>query len=204
MNRSRTLSKKESTRTGKVIVLTAPSGSGKTTIAKRLLNDYDLIRFSVSATTRQARPDEKDGADYHFLSKKRFNQLVKEGGFVEWEEFYGGTRYGTLREEVDKQRESGYFVLLDVEVKGARNVKRLYGDECLTIFIRPPSLETLRERLSNRGTESEKALEMRLDRARMELEMADHFDHVVVNDDLDKAYRRVRKLVESFMKPNQT
>jgi guanylate kinase len=184
---------------GKLIVIVAPSGSGKTTIARCLLSDFSKIRFSISATTREPRKGEKPGRDYFFLSKEEFNRRISENGFLEWEEFYNGTRYGTLRSEVDKLMESGYFPLLDIEVKGALNVKKLYGADCVSIFIQPPSLKELKNRLLNRGTETEESLALRLERAREEITYADKFDYVVVNDDLDVAYGEVKKIIESFI-----
>jgi len=183
---------------GKLIVLTAPSGTGKTTIAQRLLKDRDDLHFSVSATTRNPRPDEKDGIDYHFMTDDRFDELIKRGAFIEWESFYDGTRYGTLHSEVDKQIESGYFILLDIDVKGAWNVKQHYGGDCLSIFIRPPSLDVLKERLKQRGTENEESLRLRLERASMEMEYEDNFDEVVVNEDLEAAYDQINSIITRF------
>lgn len=184
---------------GKVIVLVAPSGSGKTTIANMLLDDFDEIKFSTSATTRIPRRGEKDGREYFFLSNSAFDELVKEGGFLEWEQ-YSGNRYGTLRSEVDKLVESGYFPLLDIEVKGALNIKKMYGSDCISIFIKPPSLEELRRRLENRKSETRVQLETRLSKAREELEYADEFDYVVVNDDLAEAYSQVKKIITNFIR----
>jgi guanylate kinase len=184
---------------GKVIVLVAPSGAGKTTIAKRLLNDFDKLTFSVSATTRKKREGEVDGKDYFFLSPEQFDHEIASGAFLEWEEFYNGSRYGTLRSAVEQQLNSGYFVLLDIEVNGAENVKRIYGDECLAIFIEPPSIDELKRRLIARGTEDNATLSTRLDRARMELSKAQNFDVTVINDDLETAYQEVSDLVERFM-----
>lgn len=184
---------------GKVIVLTAPSGAGKSTIARMLLDEFDRIVFSTSATTRDARKGEQNGREYYFLSDNEFDRKIEEGDFLEWEEFYENTRYGTLRSEVDKQLESGYYVLLDIEVKGAGNIKRIYGDQCLTIFIRPPSIDVLKERLTNRGSESDETLKLRLERAAMEVGMADRFDKVIINDDLEDAYEDTRKIVTEFM-----
>ncbi|MFN1835869.1 guanylate kinase [Balneola sp. MJW-20] len=184
---------------GKVIILVAPSGSGKSTMAKRLFKDFDNIKFSVSATTRPPREGEIHGKDYFFLSDDEFSKRIEEKDFLEWEEFYGGKRYGTLRSEVDKILNSGYFILLDVEVKGAVNVKEIYGDECLSIFIKPPSLQTLKERLIARGTEDKETLRLRLERAEEELTYADRFDRIVINDDLDTAYSEINKLVSDFM-----
>lgn len=184
---------------GKLIILVAPSGSGKTTIAHRLLRDFPKIKFSVSATTRNPRKGEEYGKDYFFLSRDEFDQKIKENGFLEWEEFYNGSRYGTLRSEVDKLIESGYFPLLDIEVKGALNVKKIYGAKSVSIFIQPPSIEELKVRLLNRGTEDNASLETRLERAEKELRYANEFDYVVTNDDLEIAYKQVATIVKSFI-----
>lgn len=183
---------------GKLIVLVAPSGSGKTTIARRLLRDFPKIRFSVSATTRKPRAGEKDGEDYFFLSPDEFEHKIKEDDFLEWEEFYNGSRYGTLRSEVDKLMESGYFPLLDIEVKGALNVQREYGARSVSIFIQPPSIKELKTRLVNRGTEDDASLQTRLERAEHELTYANKFDYVVINDDLDAAYKQVATIIKMF------
>ncbi len=184
---------------GKIIILVSPSGGGKSTLARRLFNDFDTLSFSVSATTRNPREGEQNGIHYHFLSPDDFNSKIDTGDFLEWEEFYGGKRYGTLRSEVDKKLNSGYFVLLDIEVKGALNVKRVYGEESLSIFIKPPSFDVLRQRLIERGTESEESLVLRLERAIKELDYADQFDRIIVNDDLDTAYRELKEAVSQFM-----
>ncbi|WP_445665718.1 guanylate kinase [Fodinibius sp. AD559] len=183
---------------GKIIVIVAPSGAGKTTIAQRLLREYPKIQFSVSATTREPRKDEKDGEDYYFLSEEEFDQKIKNEKFLEWEH-YSGNRYGTLRSEVDKLVESGYFPLLDIEVKGALNVQRLYNSGAISIFIKPPSLEELKNRLSKRGSETENSLQQRLKRAEMEIKYADRFDYSVVNDDLEEAYTEVKNIIEPFI-----
>jgi guanylate kinase len=184
---------------GKIIILVAPSGGGKSTIAKRLFNDFDNLKFSVSATTREPRKGELDGLDYFFLNTEKFQQKIDAGDFLEWEEFYGGKRYGTLRSEVDKILKSGYFVLLDIEIKGALNVQNIYGDECLSLFIQPPSFEVLKQRLRARETETEKTLALRLERARKELTYADKFDQTIINDDLETAYGEVKQAVSEFM-----
>lgn len=184
---------------GKVIVIVAPSGAGKTTIAQRLLKDYpEEIKFSISATTRPPRDNETDGKDYYFLNEADFIHKVKNGEFLEWE-FYSGNRYGTLRSEVDKLVESGYFPLLDIEVKGALNVQKLYNSDAISIFIEPPSMEELESRLTNRGSETDKSLSKRLERAQLEMEYAKHFDYSVVNDDLDTAYAEVKEIIEPFI-----
>ena len=187
---------------GKVIVLVAPSGSGKTTMAKKLLADFKNIKFSVSATTRNPRPGEKNGVDYHFLSANEFQKSIDENDFIEWEEFYGGKRYGTIKSEVDKQLNKGYFILLDVEVNGALNVKDLYKEQCLSIFVKPPSIETLKQRLLDRNTEDDHSLQLRLERAEKELKLADRFDHNIVNDNLDIAYTELKAKVSDFMISN--
>ncbi len=187
---------------GKVIILVAPSGSGKTTIARRLFKDFDELKFSVSATTRPPRKDEVHEKHYYFLSEDDFNQKIEEEAFLEWEEFYGGKKYGTLRSEVDKKLNLGYFVLLDIEVKGAVNIKQIYGNESLGLFIQPPSIEVLKQRLIDRGTEDETTLALRLERAKEELSYADKFDQIIINDDLDTAYAEVKEAVTTFMNQN--
>lgn len=183
---------------GKLIVIVAPSGSGKTTIARKLLEDFPKVQFSVSGTTRDPRKGEKNGVDYFFLSEAEFDQKVENNGFLEWEE-YSGNRYGTLRSEVDKLMKSGYFPLLDVEVKGALNVKDSYGSDCVSIFIQPPSIDELKQRLIKRGSETEESLAMRLKRAEKDLPYASRFDYVVTNDDLETAYKQVKTIVQSFI-----
>ena len=182
---------------GKLIVIVAPSGAGKTTIAQKLLREFPRMQFSISATTRAPRDGEQNGEDYYYLSDDEFEKTVSERGFLEWE-YYGGNRYGTLRSEVDKLMEKGYFPLLDIEVKGALNVKKMYADDCVSIFIQPPSIDELKRRLLNRGSETKQSLEKRLKRAEQELTFANHFDYVVVNDDLETAYKQVKTIVTSF------
>lgn len=188
--------------TAKVIELTGPSGSGKTTIAKKLLSEFDNLRFSISATTREPRHYEQHGREYYFISDQEFDRHIADKDFLEWEDVYKGVRYGTLKSEVDKQLKSGYFTLLDVDVKGALNVKQIYGDDCLAIFIRPPSLPDLKDRLINRKTESAHTLEQRLERARRELEYIDEFDFSVINykNKIDETYKKAKTKVSSFIK----
>lgn len=181
-----------------MIVIVAPSGSGKTTIAKKMLADFPDVQFSVSVTTRKPRDTEKNGVDYFFLSGEEFDEKVENEGFLEWET-YSGNRYGTLRSEVDKLMESGYFPLLDLEVKGALNVKNSYGSDCVSIFIQPPSLDELKRRLIKRGSETEESLAMRLKRAEQDLPFAKHFDYVIINDDLETAYKQVKTIIQSFI-----
>ena len=184
---------------GKLIILAAPSGGGKSTLAKRLFTDFENLKFSVSATTRTPREGEVDGVHYHFLSKEEFHNKIAQKDFLEWEEFYSGTCYGTLRSEVDKKLKTGYFILLDVDVKGAVNVKQIYAEDCLSLFIQPPSLEVLKQRLETRGTENEETLALRLGRANEELEYADQFDLVIINDELETAYAQLKRAVTEFM-----
>ena len=193
-NRCRTLSKK-----GKLIILTAPSGAGKSTFAKRLLYEIPNLVFSVSATTRPPRKGETDGIEYHFISKDDFEKKIENNEFVEWEKFYNGTYYGTFRSDIEKLRNKGYFVLLDIDVLGALNIKNEYGNDALGIFIKPPSLEVLKKRLIKRGTESDESLNIRLERAVKEIEFADRFDVVVINDELETAYEQTKKAVLNFI-----
>lgn len=186
---------------GKLIIIVAPSGTGKSTMANRLLNDFDRIRFSVSATTRAPREGEIDGQHYFFLDEEEFTRLVEEGGLLEWE-YYSGNRYGTLRREVDKLMESGYFPLLDIEVKGALNVQQMYEENCLSIFLEPPSMDELKQRLLNRKSEDVESLESRLRIASEEMKYANRFDYVVVNDDLEEAYSEIKEIVTHFIETN--
>ncbi len=185
--------------TGKqVVVITAPSGAGKTTIAHRVMQQIPELRFSVSATTRPPRDHEQEGRDYYFVTGEQFKKLVEEEAFLEYEEVYPGRYYGTLRSEVERVL-AGAPVLLDVDVKGALSVKRVFGQAACTIFIRPPDLDTLAERLRRRATETEHTLRQRLDRARLEMSMASQFDAVVVNDDLDRAVSETLGVIHSFL-----
>ena len=183
---------------GRIVVLTAPSGAGKTTIANALLAQIPGLRFSVSATTRPPRTYEQDGVHYHFVSAERFAAFIAEGRLLEYAEVYPGRFYGTLRSEVERAAETGP-VLLDIDVQGALNVKRLYGDRALTVFIRPPSLETLGERLRSRGTETDETLRVRLETAGRELSFSGSFDVVVVNDTLITAVAETLRHVRRFL-----
>lgn len=184
---------------GKIVILASPSGGGKTTMTKRLLRDFSLLKFSVSATTRPPRIGEENGVHYHFLSVDEFRKKIDANAFLEWEEFYNGTLYGTLRESVEYELKKGYFILLDVDVLGALNVKKIYGDEALTLFISPPSIDTLKNRLIARGTEDDDSLRVRLSRAVEEIDFASRFDEVVINDDLETAYKKIKQIVKTFI-----
>ncbi|MBE0645367.1 MAG: guanylate kinase [Bacteroidetes bacterium] len=184
-----------------LFALSAPSGSGKTTIARRILRQFPALRFSVSATTRAQRPREVNGKDYFFLSREEFERRTAAGGLVEWEEIYGNL-YGTLKSEVDRVLEDGGHMLFDIDVKGALSIKRLYGDAAVLIFIRPPSMDVLRERLERRGTDSAEVIDRRMQRSAWELEQAPLFDHVVLNDDLARSVPEVAGIVTSHMDRN--
>jgi guanylate kinase len=181
-----------------IIVLTAPSGAGKTTIARHVMEAMPEVEFSVSATTRAPRPSETDGEDYHFLSEERFHALADEGELLEYEEVYPGDYYGTLRSEVEDKAASRP-VLLDIDVRGALNVKRIYGDDALVIFVAPPSMAELRRRLAKRGTESDDSFRSRIARAEMEMEKQDQCDAVVINDELDRAVQETLGIVRQFL-----
>ena len=179
---------------GKLIVISAPSGSGKTTIAKEIMKRNPVLGFSVSATTRAKRADEAEGKDYFFLTLGEFKKRVEAGEFVEWEEFYGNC-YGTLKAEVDRLLKSGQHLLFDLDVKGGLSIKKQYP-EALLIFIRPPSIEVMKQRLIGRKTEDAATLKTRLDRVSMELELGNKFDHQVVNDELATAIDEVQNLID--------
>ena len=181
-----------------LILFTAPSGAGKTSIAHRVMKARPEMQFSVSATTRDPRAGEIDGSDYHFLSEDEFRHRIETGDLLEYEEVYPGRFYGTLKSEVDAKRESGP-VLLDIDVKGAFNMKTIYGSEALVLFIAPPSMEELRRRLSQRGTEDPETLRERLERAAMEMEYATRADVVIVNDDLEVAVQETLDSIDQFM-----
>lgn len=188
----------------KLIALTAPSGAGKTTIARHLLKTFDRLEFSISATTREKRAHEVDGRDYYFLTKEEFEQKIANDEFVEWEEVYEGQFYGTLKSEVGHILRANKFAIFDIDVKGATSIKGVYGDEAMVIFIKPPSPEVLFERLRNRKTESAKSLEKRIARARRELAYEDKFDRILVNDDLDTALRDAEILIQRVLNISKT
>ncbi len=183
---------------GKLIVFSAPSGTGKSTIAKLVLDRIPGIRFSVSATTRQKRQGEIDGANYYFLSKEEFEEKVRGGGFIEHEYFFGN-HYGTLLDKTLQVIDSGASILLDLDVKGALNLKKIFPDNSLLLFIKPPSMEVLQQRLKGRESEDEESMKARLDRAKLELEFADRFDQVVVNDNLYTAVDAVTAIINKFL-----
>ena len=185
---------------GKLIIFSAPSGSGKSTIISKLMSEYGLRgRFSISATSRKPRGSERDGVEYYFLSEEDFRKRIGEGDFLEYEEVYPGCFYGTLRSEVDRTLAQGENVILDIDVQGGLNVKKIYGDRALTLFIQPPSIERLRERLERRGTDAPEVIERRLAKAETELSFAPKYDAIVVNDDLEEACQSAARVVEDFL-----
>jgi guanylate kinase len=190
------LSKQE----GKIFVFSAPSGAGKTTILKQVIKDYPNIVFSVSATTRNKRNNEIDGSEYFFLTEEEFKRRIENDEFIEWEKFYD-YYYGTLKSFVNESIKKGKSVLLEVDVKGALNIKKIYPDSIL-VFIEPPSFEELESRLKNRKTETEEDLKKRIERAKMELSLKDKFDYFVVNNQLDTAISKVKKIIEIKYKEN--
>jgi guanylate kinase len=183
---------------GKLIVFSAPSGTGKSTIAKKVLERLPDIRFSVSATTRQKRSGEVEGINYYFLTPEDFEEKIRNGGFIE-HEFFFGNYYGTQLDKTVAVIDAGTHILLDLDVKGALNLKRLFSDNALLLFLKPPSIEVLKQRLTARESEDDDSLRVRLERARMELEYADQFDEVVVNDNLDKAVDTVTAIISKFL-----
>jgi guanylate kinase len=183
---------------GKLIVFTAPSGTGKSTIAKAILADIPTLKFSVSATTREKREGEEHGREYFFLSKEAFEAEIAKQGFIEHSRHFGNY-YGTLKSETEKVLNSGNHLLLDLDVDGALNIKKHYGNRSLLMFIKPPSLEVLKERLMKRKTESPDMMLIRLARADYELSLADQFDVCVVNDDLQRTISEVKQIIQNFL-----
>lgn len=183
---------------GKVVIFSAPSGSGKTTIVRELLKTFPQFEFSVSATSRPPRGTERNGCDYFFLSREEFVRRVEQGAFVEWEEVYEGCCYGTLRSEVERIWAAGHVILFDVDVIGGINLKRIFGRDACSIFIMPPSIAELRRRLIKRGTDAPEVIERRIAKAESELTKAPQFDHTVVNDRLDEAIGLVEAIVHAF------
>ncbi|MCL2289361.1 MAG: guanylate kinase [Bacteroidetes bacterium] len=185
---------------GKLIIFAAPSGSGKTSIVKYLLAQHLPLTFSISATTRPKRPNEEEGVDYFFLTPKQFQEKIVAGDFLEWEEVYAGAYYGTLKSEVDKLLEKGENVIFDVDVLGALNIKKIYAEQALALFVKPPSVEALKERLKIRGTECAESLKRRIDKATYELSFAPDFDITIINDHLEEAQSDAKQIVLNFIK----
>jgi len=185
--------------TGKLVIFSAPSGAGKTTIVHYLLNKLPQLEFSISATTRQGRGDEVNNKDYYFISKESFLHKVAKHEFLEFEEVYSGTFYGTLKSEIDRIWADGKVVVFDIDVEGGLRLKKKFEDQSLAIFVQPPSLEVLIQRLSARGTDSAEKLKERIDKAGKELSYAEHFDIILPNNDLKTACHEAEKLVREFI-----
>lgn len=184
---------------GKLIIFSAPSGSGKTTIVQHLLKQKFNLEFSISATSRPARGTEVDKKDYYFLSADEFRTKIKGDEFLEWEEVYTDKYYGTLKSEVERIREKGNNVIFDVDVVGGCNIKEYYGDEALSVFVQPPSIEELERRLKARSTDSDEVIQTRVDKAAYELTFAPKFDVVVVNDKLEDALKEAEEILTTFL-----
>jgi len=188
-----------SEKNNRVVILSAPSGSGKSTLAKHLFQCFPLLTLSVSATTRPLRGEEIEGRDYYFLSHEEFAEKVAQDAFVEWEEVYQGLRYGTLKSELERIWESGRSILFDVDVKGGVRLKQIFGEQALSIFIQPPSLEVLQERLEQRGTDTPESIRKRLAKVREEMAYSSSFDQIIVNDDLEKSKYQIEMVVGMFI-----
>lgn len=186
---------------GKVIIFSAPSGAGKSTIVNHLLEKYPELEFSISATSRAPRGNEQNGKEYYFFTADRFRQMIAEDKFVEHEEVYPGSFYGTLKSEVERIWAKGHVIVFDIDVKGGVNVKRIFGDSAFSVFIQAPSVQVLRQRLTGRGTDSAEAIEKRVAKAASEMEFAaGKFDYVLVNDDLDTALAEADRIVGKFVR----
>jgi len=184
----------------KIIIITAPSGAGKTSITKHLLTRFaDKLTFSVSAATRKSRGNEKNGSDYYFMSDEDFTNKIQHGEFVEWEMVYEGKYYGTLKSELARIWNEGKIPVLDIDVKGAIHVQQQYPETTLSLFIEPPGVDELKRRLQSRGTESEESLNARVNKASYELSFKDYFDHIILNDNLEKAKIQAEDIVKAFL-----
>ena len=183
----------------KLVIVSGPSGAGKSTIVKHLLDKGIRLEFSVSATTRQPRESEKNGREYYFLSVEEFKRRIRKGDFIEWEEVYKDQLYGTLKEEIDRILEKDNHVLFDVDVKGGINLKKIFGHKAISVFLMPPSKKELEKRLRHRGTDDPLKIKMRLSKAQEEMKLADQFDNIVINKDLEQAVNEVYIIVSSFI-----
>lgn len=184
----------------KIIIITAPSGSGKTSITRHLMKTFPQLAFSISAATRQARGIEKDGMDYYFISENDFKKKIQHNEFVEWEMVYEGKYYGTLKSELQRIWDEQKIPVLDIDVKGAIHVKQQYPQSSITLFIEPPSVGELKKRLEGRGTETSESLSARINKAAYEISFKDHFDKLIVNDDLQKACNEATVIVNDFIR----
>ena len=184
---------------GKVVIFSAPSGSGKTTVVNHLLKTFDCFAFSVSATSRAPRGTEQDGVAYHFISADEFRRRIDAGDFIEYEQVYNGVYYGTLKSEVDRIWGMDKVILFDVDVKGGVNLKKYFGDNALSVFVKAPSIKEIRRRLVNRGTDSPEFIEERVKKARIEMMYQPKFDYILVNDNLDLCLAEADKVVGAFL-----
>lgn len=184
---------------GKLVIFSAPSGSGKSTIIQSLLNRDLNLSFSISATSRAPRGTEKNGVEYYFISPEEFRQRIANGEFLEYEEVYAGKFYGTLKSEVERILDSGHNVIFDVDVVGGLNIKKYYGDQALALFIQPPSIEELEKRLKHRATDAPEVIASRVAKAEYELSFAPRFDHIIVNDILEKAQEEAYQTIRQFL-----
>ena len=188
----------------RLIIFTAPSGAGKTTIVKHLLSHFSELAFSVSAATRKRRAHEKDGQDYYFISSPLFKSLIEKDAFVEWEEVYEDQFYGTLRAELYRLWALGKVIIFDIDVIGALNLKRAYPESSVAVFVEPPSTQALKDRLKSRNTEDEKSLNKRISKAEKELKFKNQFDHILLNDDLEIALKDAETLISAFLEPSNS
>lgn len=184
---------------GKLIIVSAPSGAGKTTLVKHLLENFNSIEFSVSCATRNPRENEVNGKDYYFLTPEEFKQKIENQEFAEWEEVYSGSFYGTLKSEISRIWANGKAVIFDIDVEGGINLKKMYPNNSLSVFIMPPSVDELEKRLRARNTESDDKLQMRVEKAEKELILAPKFDAIIVNDDLEKSKLEILELIYEFL-----
>lgn len=185
---------------GKCVIFSAPSGAGKTTIVRHLLDHRDDLAFSISATSREPRKQEREGKDYHYMSVEEFQDRIIKGDFVEWEEVYEGQYYGTLHEEIERIWASGKHVIFDVDVQGGLNLKKAVADKALAVFVMPPSIEVLEQRLRTRDTETEESIQRRMGKAAKELSVSDQFDVELKNDDLERVKAEAMELLDQFLK----
>lgn len=183
----------------KIIIITAPSGAGKTSITRFLLQEYPQLAFSVSAATRKGRANEKNGVDYYFISEEEFTRKIQHNEFVEWEMVYEGKYYGTLKSELERIWNNGQVPVLDIDVKGAIHVQQQYPDTILSIFVEPPSVDELKRRLSSRGTETEESLQARVNKASYEISFKHHFHKIILNDNLERACKKAHEVVQEFL-----
>ena len=184
----------------KLIVFSAPSGAGKTTLVKHILSQFSNTSFSISATSRSPRGNEKDGVDYHFLSKSEFKKKINNNEFIEFEEVYGGVHYGTLKSEIENIWTNNEVALFDIDVVGGFNIKKMYPINTLSIFVMPPSIDTLRKRLISRGDISDNEINRRIKKAELELDFASKFDKIIINSDLEESKKIASNLVNEFIK----